>query len=117
MGAALGATQPEVVVQQRGSAYLRSCTDRDQNGDYLVSEYGLENTVGLRRAIVQAGLNLSGPNDVSSGGPVNTEFYGRPIAAPYELIVDRRAPANAGLDLTKLDDIVLFIQHESRTVR
>jgi hypothetical protein len=117
VGAALGATQPEVVVQQRGSAYLRSCTDRDQNGDYLISEYGLENTVGLRRAIVQAGLNLSGLNDVSSGGPVNTEFYGRPIAAPYELVFDRRAPANAGLDLTKLDDIVLFIQHESRTVR
>jgi hypothetical protein len=117
VGATLGATQPEVVVQQRGSAYLRSCTDRDQNGDYLISEYGLENTVGLRRAIVQAGLNLSGLNDVSSGGPVNTEFYGRPIAAPYELVFDRRAPANAGLDLTKLDDIVLFIQHESRTVR
>jgi hypothetical protein len=117
VGAALGATQPEVVMQQRGSAYVRSCTELDQNGDYAISEYGLDSTVGSRRAIVQAGLNLSGPNDASSGGPVNTEFYGRPIAAPYELTIDRTVPANAGLDLAKLDDIVLFIQHESRTVR
>jgi hypothetical protein len=116
VGSALGATQPEVGLQQRGSAYLRSCTDTDANGAYVVSDYNLENTIGVRRAIVQAGLNLSGPTDMSSGGPVDTEFYGRPIAAPYELIIDRNAPANANLDLTKLDDIVLFIQHETRTV-
>jgi hypothetical protein len=116
VGSALGARQPEVGLQQRGTAYLRSCTDTDGNGDYVVSEYNLENTIGVRRAIIQAGLNLSGPTDMSSGGPINTEFYGRPISAPYELIIDRNAPANANLDLTKLDDIVLFIQHETRTV-
>ena len=117
VGSALGAIQPEVVLQQRGSAYLRSCTDVGPNGDYAVTEYNLENTIGVRRAIVQAGVNLSSPNDMSSGGPVDTEFYGRPIAAPYELIIDRNAPANANLDLTRLDDIVLFINHETRTVR
>ncbi len=117
VGSALGVTQPEVLVRQTGSAYLRSCTDRGDGGDYVVSEYSLENTLGLRQAIVQAGLNLSSPNDTSSGALVNTELYGRPIAAPYELTIDRTFPANAGLDLTKLDDIVLFIQHESRTVR
>jgi hypothetical protein len=117
VGSALGATQPEVVLQQRGSAYLRSCTDTDGNGGYTVTEYNLENTIGVRRAIVQAGVNLSSPNDMSSGGPVDTEFYGRPIAAPYELIIDRNAPANTNLDLTRLDDIVLFINHETRTVR
>jgi hypothetical protein len=117
VGASLGATQPEVVLQQRGSAFLRSCTDTAANGDYVVAEYNLENTIGLRRAIVQAGLNLSGPGDMSSGGPIDTELYGRPIAAPYELIIDRQAPANANLDLAKLDDIVLFIHHETRTVR
>ena len=116
VGAALGAIQPEVVLQQRGSAYLRSCTDVGTNGDYVVTEYNLENTIGVRRAIVQAGINLSSPHDTSSG-PVDTEFYGRPIAAPYELIIDRNAPANANLDLTRLDDIVLFIGHETRTVR
>jgi hypothetical protein len=117
VGSALGATQPEVVLQQRGSAYLRSCTDVGADGDYTVTEYNLENTIGVRRAIVQAGINLSSPNDMSSGGPVDTEFYGRPIAAPYELIIDRNTPANANLDLTRLDDIVLFINHETRTVR
>jgi hypothetical protein len=116
VGATLGATQPEVGLQQRGSAYLRSCTDTDGGGNYVVSDYNLENTIGVRRAIVQAGLNLSGPTDMSSGGPDNTEFYGRPIAAPYELIIDRSVPANANLDLTKLDDIVLFIKHQTRTV-
>lgn len=116
VGATLGATQPEVGLQQRGSAYLRSCTDKTGAGDYVVSEYNLENTIGVRRAIVQAGLNLSSPTDMSSGGPDNTEFYGRPVAAPYELIIDRKAPANAELDLTKLDDIVLFIRHQTRTV-
>ena len=117
VGAALGATQPEVVLQQRGSAYLRSCTDIGPSGDYAVTEYNLENTIGVRRAIVQAGINLSSSSDMSSGGPLDTEFYGRPIAAPYELIIDRNAPANTNLDLTRLDDIVLFINHETRTVR
>jgi hypothetical protein len=117
VGSALGAIQPEVVLQQRGSAYLRSCTDTDSSGDYTITEYNLENTIGVRRAIVQAGINLSSPNDMSSGGPVDTEFYGRPIAAPYELIIDRNSPANTNLDLTRLDDIVLFINHETRTVR
>ena len=116
VGSSLGATQPEVGLQQRGSAYLRSCTDTDANGDYVVTDYNLENTIGVRRAIVQAGLNLSGPSDVSSGGPDDIELYGRPVAAPYELIIDRNVPANAALDLTKLDDIVLFIKHETRTV-
>lgn len=116
VGATLGANQPEVGLQQRGSAYLRSCTDKTGAGDYVVSEYNLENTIGVRRAIVQAGLNLSSPTDMSSGGPDNTELYGRPVAAPYELIIDRTAPANADLDLTKLDDIVLFIKHQTRTV-
>jgi hypothetical protein len=96
---------------------LRSCTDTDSSGDYTITEYNLENTIGVRRAIVQAGVNLSSPSDMSSGGPIDTEFYGRPLAAPYELIIDRNAPANARLDLTRLDDIVLFINHETRTVR
>lgn len=117
VGSALGAIQPEVVLQQRGSAYLRSCTDTDSSGDYTITEYNLENTIGVRRAIVQAGVNLSSPSDMSSGGPIDTEFYGRPLAAPYELIIDRNAPANARLELTRLDDIVLFINHETRTVR
>jgi hypothetical protein len=116
VGSSLGATQPEIGLQQRGSAYLRSCTDVDASGEYAVSEYNLENTIGVRRAIVQAGLNLSGPTDMSSGGPEDIELYGRPVAAPYELIIDRNVPANANLDLTKLDDIVLFIKHETRTV-
>ena len=55
VGSALGATQPEIVLQQRGSAYLRSCTQMGANGDYTVTEYNLENTIGVRRAIVQAG--------------------------------------------------------------
>lgn len=116
VGSSLGATQPELGLQQRGSAYLRSCTDTDAGGDYVVTDYNLENTIGVRRAIVQAGLNLSGPNDTSGGGPEDIELYGRPVAAPYELIIDRNAPANTNLDLTKLDDIVLFINHETRTV-
>jgi hypothetical protein len=116
VGSSLGATQPEVGLQQRGSAYLRSCTDTDASGDYVVTDYNLENTIGVRRAIVQAGLNLSGPTDMSSGGPDDIELYGRPVAAPYELIIDRNVPANAALDLTKLDDIVLFIKHQTRTV-
>jgi hypothetical protein len=116
VGSSLGARQPEVYLQQRGSAFLRSCGERGDDGSYLVSEYNLENTIGLRRSVVQAGVNLSGPADMSSG-TVNTEFYGRPLAATYELIIDRKAPANADLDLTKLDDIVLMVQHETRTVR
>jgi hypothetical protein len=116
VGASLGATQPEVTLAQRGSGYLRSCTETDAKGEPVVIEYNLENTIGARRSIIHAGLNLSGPTDLSSGGPVNTELYGRPISAPYELIIDMSTPANAKLDLTKLDDIVLFIRHDTRTV-
>jgi Viral BACON domain len=117
VGATLGALQPEILIQQKGTGYLRSCRESDANHDYLVRDYGLDETaLGRRRAVIQAGVNLSGPND-ANGPPVNTELYGRPIAATYEVVIDRTSPANRGLDLTKLDDIVLFVSHETRTVQ
>jgi hypothetical protein len=66
--------------------------------------------------LIQAGINLSGPNDANAP-PLNTELYGRPISANYELTIDRNAPANASLDLSRVDDIVLFLNHETRTVQ
>jgi Viral BACON domain len=117
VGATLGVTQPEVLLQQKGTGYLRSCREKDASGDYAVRDYGLdESALGRRNAVIQTGVNLSGPNDVN-GPPVNTELYGRPLAATYELVIDRSAPANAGLDLTHVDDIVLFVSHETRTVQ
>ncbi len=35
----------------------------------------------------------------------------------FELTVDRNVPVNRGLDLSKLDDILLFVSHETRTAR
>ncbi|XXF81521.1 hypothetical protein P2318_05660 [Myxococcaceae bacterium GXIMD 01537] len=115
VGAELGVTQPEVLLQERGSAYLRAC-EKGPDGAYEVREYGLESTLGVRRAVIQAGVNLSGPNDANSP-PFNTELYGRPISANYELVIDRTEPANRNLNLSDLDDILLFVAHETRTTQ
>ncbi len=117
VGAGLGAVQPEMVLEQRGTAYLRSCREKDGSGGYAIREYGLENSLGKRRVVLQAGVNLAGPTDPKIMLLRNGELQGRPISAHYELTIDRKDPANASLDLTKLDDIVLFLSHETRTVQ
>src|SRR5690606_19790510 len=78
VGAGLGAVQPELILEQRGGAFLRSCSERDGFG-YVLTEYALESTLGRRRALVHAGINLSSPNDPNSP-PLNHELYGRPVA-------------------------------------
>ena len=116
VASSLGAMHPEVELKQLGSAYLRSCAERDPDGRYLVREYALEDTLGQRRALITAGVNLAGPMDPNQPPP-NTELYGRPIAATYELTLRPAAPANHGIDLTALEDIVLYLDHESRTTQ
>ena len=117
VGAGLGAVQPEIIIEQRGTAYLRSCRDKDGGGQYALREYGLKNSLGKRRIVLQAGVNLTGPTDPKASLLANKELYGRPISAQYEVTIDRKDPANASLDLTKLDDLVLFLSHETRTVQ
>jgi hypothetical protein len=117
VGAALGVTQPEILIQQKGTGYLRSCRDKNATGDYVIHDYGLDaSALGRRTAVIQVGVNLSGPND-TNGPPPNTELYGRPVAATYELVIDGTSPANANLALLDIDDIVLFVSHETRTVQ
>jgi hypothetical protein len=117
VGAALGVTQPEILIRQKGTGYLRSCRDGSATGDYVIHDYGLDaSALGRRTAVIQTGVNLSGPNDIN-GPPPNTELYGRPVAATYELVIDGRSPANASLALLSIDDIVLFVSHETRTVQ
>ena len=85
---------------------------------------GIPNTICIRFRVLLAGREgwpaamfmLGGPTVAGGGDARAWPAKVRLLLDVHELIIDRNAPANANLDLTKLDDIVLFIKHETRTV-
>jgi hypothetical protein len=64
-------------------------------------------------AVIQAGVNSFGT------APPNDSLHGLSVASSkWRVVIPGRsaAPANADLDLKKLEDIVLRIHHEARAV-
>jgi hypothetical protein len=96
-----GDNEAEVQVVLEGGSVLRRC-DSDELIGWDLRSPG--------RAVVQAGVNTFG--DVSP----NSSLAGQSVArASWRIIVPsgNTAPANADLNLERLDDIVLRITHEA----
>ena len=91
-----------------GAAVMRSCGSSDLQVWALGSG---SNSSGDAFAVIQAGVNTFG----SAQG--NGSLYGQSVArASWRLVIPGAdaAPSNSDLDLAKLEDIVLEIEHEAR---
>jgi hypothetical protein len=88
-----------------GAAVLARC-DSDE-----LNVWSMGSTTGSfdGYAVVQAGVNTFGL------AATNTSLYGQAVArASWEVVVPngKVAPSNADIDLSKLEDIVLRIEHK-----
>ena len=104
VGDFLGDNEAEISLGLSGSALLRACD---------TSEIRAWNLDTDRIAVIQAGVNTFG--DVT-----NTTLVGQSVArATWTLVIKggNLVPANADVDVTKLDDIVLKIKHKALPIQ
>ena len=104
VGDGLGDDQARVYLVQAGTTSMRGCeSGRDGTGE-VIRDYDLApDTIE-----VQAGVN------VYSSAPPDTQFTGRSVAASeWRLAIPPAdvAPTNADVDLLRIEDIVLRIEH------
>jgi len=106
-----GDNEAQVNLSMSGAAVMRSCGSSDLQIWALGSG---SNSSGDAFAVIQAGVNTFG----SAQG--NTSLYGQSVArASWRLVIPGAdaAPSNSDLDLTKLEDVALEIEHEARPRR
>lgn len=102
VGDFLGDDQAEVTLDLEGGGVIRRC---DAPGVMSWSTSG--------HVVLEAGVNTFGP------APANDALYGLPVASSkWRLVIPGRAtaPSNADLDLTHVDDVVLKIHHQARSI-
>lgn len=111
VGDFLGDNQAQVNIMLEGGALLRSC-DSDDLREW---SFGAATEGGsLASAVIQAGVNTFGD------APPNTSLFGQSVArAKWTLVIPggADAPANADVDLTHLDDVVLKFTHKAQPRR
>ena len=94
---------------QAGVASLADCSTVGSFKSYTLSS---------KKALITAGLNLPLSAQSDPAYPANNDLYERPVVATsWMLGVDGADPRNAWLDLSKLDDIELWIHHAARTAQ
>jgi hypothetical protein len=106
-----GDSEAQVNLSMSGAAVMRSCGSSDLQVWALGSG---NNSAGDAFAVIQAGVNTFGPTQG------NSSLYGQSVArASWRLVIPGAdaAPSNSDLDLSKLEDIVLEIEHEARPRR
>ena len=104
VGDFLGDNEAEISLGLSGSAVLRACDSSELRSWNLDTD---------RIAVIQAGVNTFG--DVT-----NTTLFGQSVArATWTLDIKGGdlVPANADVDVTKLDDIVLKIKHRALPIQ
>lgn len=108
-GDALGDNEASVILRQEGDSTQRDCSANPSNNDDRLVTYSLDR----RKALIQAGVNSFGI------AQPNAELAGRSVASNRWVLViptGKQAPNNADVDVTKLDDVVIEITHEARTL-
>lgn len=104
IGDGLGDDQARVYLVQSGVSIQRGC----ESGRDAMTEVLREYEIVPRRVEMQAGVN------VAPTSPADTQLSGRSVAATEWRIAippGDVAPANADLDVTRLDDIVIRLEH------
>jgi hypothetical protein len=100
VGDFLGDNEAEIRLALSGCAVLRACDTSDLRSWTLDTD---------RAAVLQAGVNTF--SDVT-----NTTLFGQSVARAtwtIDILGGNLAPANADVDVTRLDDIVLKIKHKA----
>jgi hypothetical protein len=106
VGDFLGDNQAQVNISLSGAAVMARCDSEDLNVWSMGSGTGSFDGY----AVVQAGVNTFGLTQA------NTSLFGQAVArASWQIVVPsgRVAPSNADVDLSKLEDIVLRIEHKA----
>jgi hypothetical protein len=107
IGDNLGDDRAEVVLQLRGTSFLRSCeTGRNGSGD-MINEYNL---LDSPRVVLSAGVNRYLSNDL------NMQLFGRPVGnSEWVLTINPgdSSPANADLEVGNIEDIVILLEHSA----
>jgi len=109
VGDFLGDNEATVMLTQEGNSYLRDCAADPSNGEDVLNTYNLD----VRNALVQAGVN-----DFGLAQP-NYDLTGRSVASDRWVLViptGAEAPNNKDIDLLNIDDVVIEITHEARTL-
>lgn len=106
VGDFLGDDQAQINLSLSGGSIMRSCSE-----DALTNWSLGAGSVGSNSfAVLQAGVNSFG------SAPANTSLFGQAVArAAWRLVLPgaQDAPANADLDVTQIDDIVLELTHKA----
>ncbi len=100
VGDFLGDNEAEIRLALSGSAVLRSCDTNE------LRDWNLDTD---QAAVIEAGVNTY--SDVT-----NTSLFGQSVARAtwtIDILGGNLVPANADVDVTKLDDILLKINHKS----
>ena len=106
VGDFLGDNQAQVNLSLQGDSVMRSCDGEALRTWSLGGADGYDRAV----AVVQAGVNTFGD------APPNSSLFGQSVArASWRLVIPggQDAPANADIDLTHVDDIVLKFSHKA----
>lgn len=109
VGDNLGDHQATIRLSQDGIAIQRSCNAFRQGASDMLRQYKIENP---RTAEIQAGVN-------TYGSTPSSELFGSSVAATeWTLTIPppSQAPRNRDLDLELIDDIVVRVHHEARTL-
>lgn len=109
VGDFLGDNEATVVLKQEGDSYLRDCAAEPSIGEDILNTYHLDQ----RNALVQSGVNDFGLADASH------DLTGRSVASDrWVLIIPTgdEAPNNQDIDFLNIDDVVIEITHEARTL-
>ncbi len=102
-----GDNEAQVNLSLAGGAVLRACDSDTLNTWSLGST---SSTQANAVAIIQAGVNSFGE------APANTSLFGQAVArANWTLLIPggQVAPANADLNITQIDDVVLRFDHQA----
>jgi len=106
IGDGQGDNQARVRLEQAGGSLMRSCEAFRGGNDDLVTEYQLS----PRTVEVQAGVNTY------PSSPPDTQLFGRSMANGEWLLAippGSATPQNGDLDLSRIDDIVLEVEHSA----
>jgi hypothetical protein len=105
VGDGLGGTSAALLLSQSGTGLVRACDMTVSGG---LAAYDLSLSGNNQRAALQAGVNAFRDNP-------NYQLASRPLASTrWEITLDPKDPANRGLDLSAVENMLIRIRSSAR---